>query len=279
MPVIFAVGPSTFTLGNEKNLITKFILLCILLSAGPVQANTQYIDIWAEEFEPLSYKSEQGEIVGMNTELVKALVAEAGIEVRHWEIVPWARAFKEAKETPNSLVYTIARTPEREDLFHWVGPIGHRKIALYKLKSNKHLAVNQWSDLKNIRIGSLLGSASSASLKQQNLKLYEVSHLKQIVRMLLQGRIDLANMMNFSLAYLAREEGLNYSDFEQVWVVDDTTHFYLALNKETSLEIVAALQSAFVKYEKEGKLAKLHEKYLSPKNTNPLEQTARAAQH
>lgn len=248
---------------EEGNIYPRIgFLVLLLFFICKVQGQEHSIDIWAEEFEPLSFQGQRGEIAGMNTELVEAIVKESGVQVRGWQIAPWARAFKEAKENPNALLYSVVRTPEREAFFHWIGPISNRKIALYKLKSRENLNIDEWQDLRKMRIGSLLGSASSETLKSRNLKLYELSNLKQIVKMLLEERIDLANMMDFSLAYLANAEGINFSAFEQVWIVDDTKNFYIAVNINTSEEIVNALQQALSKFKQDGRLALLHQKYL-----------------
>ena len=245
---------------NFTVFLWLFAMLIASICAFPVQS--QAIDIWAEEFEPLSYKGEKDEIVGMNTELVKALVEESGIDVRSWQIAPWARAYKESVENPDSLLYTIARTANREHLFHWIGPIGKREVGLFKLKKRKDLNVRGWQDLRKLRIGSLLGSASSESLKTRDIKQYELSNLRQIVHMLVEERIDVANMLNYSLAYLAPSKGLDFSDFERVWVVDDSKDFYIALNRQTAPETVKALQLAFIAYRQDGRLMALHQKYL-----------------
>ena len=85
--------------------------------------------------------------------------------------------------------------------------------------------------------------------------------------MLLEQRIDLANMLNFSLAFLANEEGHNFDEFEQVWVVDESKNFYIALNINTDPEVVEALHSAFSRYQQQGRLEKLQRKYLG---TSPI---------
>ena len=45
--------------------------------------------------------------------------------------VPWARGYKMATTQPDVGLFVAVRTPEREQLFHWVGPIVSTSASLY----------------------------------------------------------------------------------------------------------------------------------------------------
>lgn len=235
-------------------------LIALLTLSGKSLSNE--LDIWAEEFAPFSYKDETGKLIGINTEIIEAMVELAGIEVLGWHMAPWARAFEEAKKRPNALLYTVTGTVERSDFFHWVGPLSKRKLNLYKLSKNKDLNISSWNDVRNHRIPSLRGAASTDDLRLYNVRVYELPSPRHIMRMLTAERAPLINMMDVSVAFLLRKEGLDPRIVEPVWTVDDSKSFYIGLNKSVSQEIVTKLQSAFAQLKQEGKVAEIQIRYL-----------------
>ena len=84
---------------------------------------------YTEEWAPYNY-SEGGSVKGIATDVLRAACGEARLDCRIF-IVPWARALNTVSNTPNTLIYTIARTPAREDDFLWVGPLLPRAVWIY----------------------------------------------------------------------------------------------------------------------------------------------------
>jgi len=81
------------------------------------------ITVLTEQYYPYTYTEsgrDDGEIVGLATELVAAVLEEARLDYQI-SIMPWARVVRAAETTPNVLVYSMVRPPEREDQFHWTG--------------------------------------------------------------------------------------------------------------------------------------------------------------
>ncbi len=220
----------------------------------------QSIDIWGEIFPPFGYEID-GERAGMTTEIVNYLVEDSGVQVNKWYIAPWARAFAEGKSKPNTLLYTVTRKPDREDLFHWIGPICDRSIQVYKLKTRNDIVVNSWEDVNNYCVGSLRNASSTETLESHDVIPEKTSTLKQLVKMLIANRIDLINILDSSLAYLANEEGVSMSEFESVMVADESKQFYIALNINTSPQIVESFQKSFETMKKNGELQKILSKY------------------
>ncbi len=50
--------------------------------------------------------------------------------------LPWARAYKYAKERENSGIFSMVRIPSREADFQWVGPIETVNIGIYASELN-----------------------------------------------------------------------------------------------------------------------------------------------
>ena len=79
---------------------------------------------------------EQGKLVGGSSYLlVKQTLQLANIDYEI-EILPWARAYKTARFETNTLIFSLARTPEREMLFQWLLPVSQKQSFYYfSLKS------------------------------------------------------------------------------------------------------------------------------------------------
>src|SRR5205085_7007169 len=96
-----------------------FLVGLSLLLNGPVRAveTQEGFTAYTEESPPFNFQ-QGGIAAGIATELLEASCQEAGL---HCTIVvmPWARAYHNALNEPNTLLYTTTRTPDRENSFTW----------------------------------------------------------------------------------------------------------------------------------------------------------------
>lgn len=248
------------TIKDRMKMMKWVTIIALLLMTSLIHA--QGITVWAEKFPPYGYENESGEVVGLSTEIVKFLVEDSAINVDSWIVAPWARAFLETKKTPNTLLYTVVRKPEREKMFHWIGPISDRNQYLYKLKSRKDIVVSSINDAKKYVLGAVHETAVTKLLLSKGLKPTTVHSHDQTVKMLLLGRLDLAVHLDYSLAFIAKELGLKFSTFEPVLLIDSSKQYYIAVNKDSSPLIIEKLNTSFKKLEGSGDLTRIQQKYL-----------------
>jgi polar amino acid transport system substrate-binding protein len=78
--------------------------------------------IFTEDRPPFNYIANDGELTGVSTEIIRAALKHAEINTPI-EVFPWARSFYLAVHRPNSLIFTIVRSPDREGKFLWVGEL------------------------------------------------------------------------------------------------------------------------------------------------------------
>ncbi|MEP1445398.1 MAG: transporter substrate-binding domain-containing protein [Paraglaciecola sp.] len=83
------------------------------------------------------------EVSGTATKLVRTLLSKSGLSATI-NMYPWARAYQKALSEPNTLIYSIAKTDERMELFHWLLPVVHYKFGL--------VALRERHDLQNIAL-------------------------------------------------------------------------------------------------------------------------------
>ena len=85
-----------------------------------------------EHYPPFQIQSEEGELSGFSVDVVKAMTSVSGLEAQ-MTVYPWARAYQFALTNENTIIFTISRTPDREDMFIWLGDIYHSVDGLYAL--------------------------------------------------------------------------------------------------------------------------------------------------
>ncbi len=244
-----------------KYMIATVIAVAVVYSSS-IRANE--INVLTEEWPPFNFVVDD-KVVGMSTELVEAVLSRAGVKY-DLKIYPWKRAYKLALENANTFLYTTSRTEKREGLFKWVGPLYPRQISLYKLKSRKDIVVRDLKDLKNYKLGILLGGSVEEYLLAQGFesnKHYEAVPKEALnISKLFGQRVDLIPGSEVSMAFRLKDSPYSFNDLEKAFVLIDQGGYYLALNTETSDELVNLLQQKLEVLIKEGMRNRITQKYL-----------------
>ena len=231
----------------------KFLPLLFFCSI-PLYASS--LQVVTSDFPP--YQIQNGnQVEGINTALIKKVIAQAGSEAT-FQIYPWTRAYEKALQEPNTLIYSIARTPEREKLFQWIGTISPFQIYLWKLKNRTDINIKALEDAKPFVIGGITSDVKAKYFQQmgftpgKNLEFAsnEVANIKKLYA----KRIDLMAFDEISFPYLCRRAGHPVSDFTRLLKIDDISHdLYLAASLTTPLKTVKELTQALRKIKREPK--------------------------
>lgn len=154
-------------------IIPMLILFFIGATFGRAESANGGLRIISELTPPSTMLLHDGRLGGFGVEVVEALKKELGSDVKI-EIMPWARGYKYLTEHPNILLFPTTRTAEREDLFHWVGPIASIEWIFFGNK-NKKYNIKSLDDAKKISgIGVYRGDARAVFLKKKGFTNLEV---------------------------------------------------------------------------------------------------------
>ena len=96
------------------------------------------IQIYTEASPPYSYmtgKDTTRKILGSSVDIVNEIQTRTGY-VNKINMSVWTDAYSVVQYLPNSAIFNFTRTPERENLFQWVGPISSSRSYFYTLKSS-----------------------------------------------------------------------------------------------------------------------------------------------
>lgn len=194
-----------------------------------------------------------GQVGGVCTEIVKAVLEEANIDY-DIRVFPWVRAYNMALEDKNVLIYSIARSQKREALFHWIGAIIPFSVYLYKLKEPGP-QIDSLEEAKKYRVGVIReGFRHHFFLKKgfiEGQNLHPVNDFIQNIWKIQAGRIDLLPFDELGFQAKAEFNNVDINNFEKIYKIEEmSTHLYLAFSKQTSPKLVEKLRKALENVQK-----------------------------
>ncbi|MCX4029458.1 transporter substrate-binding domain-containing protein [Endozoicomonas sp. SM1973] len=251
-----------------KRPLARFLGAVICACAVSSWADEAILQVVTEEFPPYNY-TENHEITGMSTEVVKAVLAELKINA-DFRSYPWVRAYKTALTKPNVLIYSIGRNEKRENLFKWVGVVAPAKFYLFALKQRADIKVNKLEEAKQFLVGTFRESVREQYLLQKgfkkNVNIISYYDYKRGLTMLVNKRIDLWAMNEMVAYYICKNMGYVPDKLlSQAYFFAELSPegYYMAFNKDTDDTLVNKLQQGLMAIKNKGILQKIHQKYVN----------------
>ena len=228
--------------------LAVLLLACIVISGCVTEDSPGAPDLifLTEEFPPFNYE-EEGELKGIGVELLQATYEEMGFSLPEdaIRIGLFTEGYQTTHSTPGYALFSVARTPEREDQFLWAGPIASYDIVLFARRGSA-ITVAGDSDLNQYKIGAVLDDVSVLELMRAGVdeaRIITDPDPGNLIRMLDAGKIDLFASGDLAGEYLIAEETGTYGYFNQVYRLT-TVDLYYAFNRETPQQEIEWFQSA-----------------------------------
>jgi len=262
---------------TKKNSILFIIFFILFIWIQHLSAIT--VEVVTEEYPPYNY-TENGKIIGASTEVVKEVLKRADISyiikgspmrkrkkshgIRSFT---WEKAYKIALERSNVLIYSIAKTETRVNLFKWVDIIVPYDVYLYKLKNRKDINIKALYQARDYKIGGVMDSARVQYLKNHNFvsgkNLELVVQEKNNFENLINKKIDLLPMDEIGFTYLVKKNGMKVKSFEKVIFLKELSEgLYMAFNNKTDDSIIETCRKAIKSMKKDGTYQKIINKYI-----------------
>jgi polar amino acid transport system substrate-binding protein len=197
-------------------------------------------------------------IDGIAVDIVREMFKRADITYSLTLRFPWERIYKIALEKPGYGVFVMARLPDREKLFKWVGPIGPDDWIMLARGDSK-ITLETLNDARKYKIGAYKGDAIAETLAKQGLKPVVVLRDQDNAKKLVNGQIDLWATGDPAGRYLARQDGV--TGLKTV-LRFNSAELYLALNRNVPDDAVAKLQAALDQMRKDGVVEEIMARYL-----------------
>lgn len=239
--------------------ISGLILFVSILFSLPCSASKS-LSILTEESPPFSF-TQKGKLTGFATQVVQEISLRLGI-TDNIEVVPWARGYKRLCTEPNIVLFSTARTPERDSLFYWVGPIYSFRLGFYARKADaRHIgsleAAKQVGSIATYRADyreQILESLGFTNLDSSN-------SLQSCVRKLMSGRVDLWFSDNIGAPKVASEAGIDPEEIEEIFTYKQNSS-YIAFSKQTPLAVVQQWQKTLDEMKADGTFRWLAHRWL-----------------
>lgn len=213
-----------------------------LFSAAPSMAD---VTLTTEEYPPFNM-TYNGQITGISTDLVKAMFEKAGVAF-HIEMLPWNRAYQMALGQADTCVYSTTMTPERKDLFQWVGPLVNNDWVLFGAAAG-NLSLSKLDDARDMVIGGYTGDAISIYLEKAGYRVENAPRDELNVPKLVNGRIELWATGSALGPFLAQQQGVGGAI--KPLLTFKTTEMGLACNKGMAPDVLEKLRAALAEVRK-----------------------------
>ena len=241
---------------------------CISQSGGDGVAGYPDVrlQIFTEEFPPYNYMGPEEAVLGSSTEVVREILGRLRRD-DPIDLLPWSEGYQRTLNSPDTVLYSTARTAEREPLFLWVGPIGSYDFVFYA-RNGSGISIESLEAAKKAgTIGVARDNARHQFLQENNvqdLALYpdDVS----CVRALIDGDIALWLGSSDIAPGIVEKAGYVYADVEAVYPVK-TVELFIAFNNQTSAELVAAWQETLDAMKKDGTYDAIMARYFGSTET------------
>ncbi|RMF12898.1 MAG: ABC transporter substrate-binding protein [Gammaproteobacteria bacterium] len=147
-----------------------------------------------------------GQPGGVLVHAVKTMFEKAGI---HYDLklLPPKRALLTAATEPNTCVFPIERSQEREARYRWISPISISRIGAYAPPGQQRQLVTL-EDMRPFRLGTYLGSGIGEYLETFGMKVEYAARNELNLGKLVHGRIDFWVSDTVSADWLAKREGV-----------------------------------------------------------------------
>ncbi|MCP4596135.1 ABC transporter substrate-binding protein [Neptuniibacter sp.] len=223
-------------------------LLYTFILPGLASAESKYpqVEVLTSHFKPYSYL-ENNEPVGYSISQVKKVFEQLDYNPKIG-IVKWKHVYNRSLHRPNILIFSLLRTPEREDKFHWIGKIGEVETFLFKKKGNVEVTVSSLDEGKMYITGVIERDAKGKYLSSKGYNLFPLTSQASAIKLLMRGRLDLILGDKRSLLHDLKELGLPSDTLIPVLKLEEVSKpIYLAFSKGTSTELVEDFRSAYMR--------------------------------
>jgi polar amino acid transport system substrate-binding protein len=226
----------------------------------PAEIPPGIFQLMTEEYPPITFMRD-GKPSGFVTDMVREIAARQAIP-DNIRLTSWKNAYNMALLYPKVVLFSAERTPERENLFRWVGPVGKNSAILYA-KKGSGIRVNSLEEAKKIAaIATTTNWFTEQYLKREGFKnLLSSPDPRSNVRQLMKGEVQLSIFTDITIQEIVRDAGYSMYDLEPVFTVGQT-YFYIALSRDTPAGVVQAWQSTLDGLKKDGAFEKMYRSYL-----------------
>lgn len=248
-------------------LASMFFMISLPLSSYGATGVT----FLAQEFAPFSFhvgKDPSGIMIDLLAELDKRTGrSDHSPEKIKW--LPWPRIIKTIDSSKNIAVLGMIRTPSRDALYKWVGPVNYPQNILITQRAKREELFSKYAknigNLKTLtNICVVKNDVTVKFLKDLSIpdsNMVEKSRPELCLRMLEKGRVNAFAYDKDVIQWSLKNVKLDEKDFAALAVIKQSVR-WIAFSIDVGDDKVALFQQAIDDVREDGTLAKIFEKYI-----------------
>ncbi|MFL6659508.1 MAG: substrate-binding periplasmic protein [Massilia sp.] len=257
-------------LGLLRPAIVGATTFCLLLTAAqPATACTAPVRMGTGQLEPYGYYDAQHRYTGLDADMVRAIMREAGCTLVELPLMPDGRNLLMFEKGQVDLMAGASITPERLKLARFSVPYREERVGLFALADgfDQYTAVDSFSEFLGLQLRMLAPRAGwygeefarQVPWLRDHGRLSQFSDIAQGVRMLKAGRAPFMLGDAAGIEHAAARQGVKVRPLP-FWVVDAPVH--LMLSRATLSEAdVREIDAAIARLERRGALAAIRQAY------------------
>lgn len=234
--------------------LTRCLALAATLVAAASPAAT--LTITTEDSPPYNMLAD-GKVIGISTDKIREVMARAEVAYKI-DLLPWKRAYESALRQDHTCVYSTTRTPEREGLFKWVGPVAASEWVMFG-RADREFNLKTLEDARALRIGTYNGDVRDAYLRSRGFAVDTATVDATNPRKLLVNRIDLWASGKFEGRAILKQNG--WEDKVVPVLAFNKADLYLACNRSVPDGLIERLNAALAAMNRDGTAKALEREY------------------
>jgi polar amino acid transport system substrate-binding protein len=196
-----------------------------------------------EEWAPYNF-ADDGNVRGISVDILDAVFRDLGVNrtLADFRIVPLAEGFTAAQKN-KTVLFSIVRTPERENLYKWAGPFTRSGFVIFA-PVKKNIRIKSSADLNRYRIGAVRSSIENDLLESQGVNASGIISgvtPADLLTMLENGEIDLWATGGPAGRRQMQMSSVNPDGYEIVYTLSEND-FYFIFSKDVPDTVVDAFQ-------------------------------------
>ncbi|MBN1198130.1 MAG: transporter substrate-binding domain-containing protein [Bacteroidales bacterium] len=201
------------------------------------------LQIYTEQYPPLTFRNNFGEITGFGTDVVKEIMQRNHV-FSNITLTIWSIGYDLALVNPNFCLFTMDRTALRDTLFQWVGPLGTNATYFYT-KAGSGIIITSLEEAKNLTaVGTVTSWFSDQYLRELGFtNLVSDPDPQVMTEKLFQGEIDAFVCSCVTFPEILSGLGYSYSDAVPEYILM-SSDYYIAFSKNSSPLLVGQWQTA-----------------------------------
>lgn len=259
-------------------LLSLILAVCTALADGEdqlaaIKAKGEIVVATEGAWAPWTYHDEQGNLVGFDVEVAKAIADKLGVTATFAE-TEWDGIFAGLDAGRYDIAANgVEVTDERAEKYNFTTPYGYIRTALIVRGDNDD--ITSFEDLAGKHTANSIASTYMTLAESYGATAVGVDTLDQTIQMVLSGRADATLNAEVSFYdYMAVHPDAN---IKVVALTDDASRVSIPVRKdEKSASLLEAINQAIAELDEEGELSRISEKYFGKDITKATTDDAEA---